>query len=89
MKPMKRRGMHGSVLISDIDTTHTGIFDCLTMIEATSFSILTDSMGTIEGDTGDTIATFTFPAQYEYWGDVSAFRLAAGKVQAYRAQDKS
>jgi hypothetical protein len=84
-----RDGMHGSIIVSDTDTDHKGPFCKIKMIDVVQFTTLTDSAGTIAGDTGDTIATFTFPAQYEYYGWVTTFRCKSGRVQAYYAEDKS
>lgn len=88
MKQMDRIGMHGSILVSDT-TAHKGPFNCIRMKDVTVFTVLTDSVGSIKGDTGDTIATFTFPALYEYYGWVSTFTLKSGKCQAYYAEEKS
>lgn len=86
MVPARADGMHGSIIVSDT-IEHKGPYGCLSCIEATVFSKLTDSVGSISGDTGDTIATFTFPAGYQYRGGITSFTLASGKVQAYRSQD--
>ena len=78
--------MHGSKTV--VNTTQVkGPYGCLSCIEATVFSELTDSVGSLQGDTGDTIGTITFPAGYQYRGGITSFTLASGKVQAYRSQD--
>jgi hypothetical protein len=78
--------MHGSVTVVNT-TQRKGVFDCLSCMEATVFSELTDTVGSIQGDTGDTIGTFTYPAGYQYRGAITSFTLASGKVQAYKSQD--
>jgi len=88
MHPQPVKGLWGSILITDTDTTHNGPFNCLKMIDACSFTTLTSGSTTITGDTGDTIATFTFPAQYELWGAFSAVRAKVGRLEAYYSQEK-
>lgn len=83
-----RNGMHGYKIISTT-SANKGPWSCIHMIDAVNFTTLTDALGGVVGDTGETIATFTFPSGFELYGNFSTFTLKSGRVVAYYAEDKS
>lgn len=72
-------GLAGSVTETGT-TAVTGDFYMLDCITATTFSLLTDTLGT-----GDALTGTALPAGTKLYGRFSAFTLTSGIVRAYNA----
>lgn len=61
-------------------TAVTGSFKAITVLEAATFSVFTET-----GATGDAMTGFAIPAGVTLFGNITAFTLTSGKVRAYNS----